>query len=75
MLKTMNLDELTGLLAAYKSGELETAEAVERIKNLHFEDIGFARVDHFVSAGTDPRFTSPRFSYLNGCRLSAKYCL
>jgi pyridinium-3,5-biscarboxylic acid mononucleotide synthase len=42
----MDLNELTRLLAAYKSGELETPQAVERIKNLHFEDIGFARVDH-----------------------------
>jgi NCAIR mutase (PurE)-related protein len=46
MQKQMNLDELTKLLSAYKSGELETADAVEHIKNLHFEDIGFARVDH-----------------------------
>jgi NCAIR mutase (PurE)-related protein len=42
----MDLNELTRLLAAYKGGELETSQAVERIKNLHFEDIGFARVDH-----------------------------
>jgi NCAIR mutase (PurE)-related protein len=42
----MNLDELKRLLAAYKSGELDTASAVDRIKNLQFEDIGFARVDH-----------------------------
>lgn len=42
----MDLNELTRLLAAYKSGELETPEALEQIKNLHFEDIGFARVDH-----------------------------
>src|SRR5215218_9533657 len=42
----MDLNELTRLLAAFKSGELETSEAVDRIKNLHFEDIGFARVDH-----------------------------
>ena len=42
----MDLNELAQLLAAYKSGELETDDAVTRIKNLHFEDIGFARVDH-----------------------------
>jgi pyridinium-3,5-biscarboxylic acid mononucleotide synthase len=42
----MDLKELERLLAAYKSGELQTNEAVDRIKNLHFEDIGFARVDH-----------------------------
>ena len=46
MLNAMDLNELAKLLAAYKSGELETREALDRIKNLHFEDIGFARVDH-----------------------------
>src|SRR5690242_11643223 len=42
----MDLKELAGLLEAHKRGELGNAEAVERIKNLHFEDIGYARVDH-----------------------------
>src|SRR6202008_5091861 len=46
MLTAMDLRELERLLAAFKSGELETSEALDRIKNLHFEDIGFARVDH-----------------------------
>src|ERR1051325_2702413 len=46
MLLLMDLNELAKLLAAHKSGELETNEALNRIKNLHFEDIGFARVDH-----------------------------
>lgn len=42
----MDLNELARLLAAHKDGELHTQDAVEQIKNLHFEDIGFARVDH-----------------------------
>ena len=42
----MDLKELARLLEAHKRGEVESSEAVERIKNLHFEDIGFARVDH-----------------------------
>lgn len=42
----MDLHELAKLLDAYKSGDLDSRDAVERIKNLHFEDIGFARVDH-----------------------------
>lgn len=42
----MDTDELERLLEAYKSGNLDSREAVDRIKNLHFEDIGFARVDH-----------------------------
>jgi NCAIR mutase (PurE)-related protein len=46
MLGSMDLNELSRLLSAFKSGELETSEALDRIKNLHFEDIGFARVDH-----------------------------
>jgi NCAIR mutase (PurE)-related protein len=46
MLGSMDLNELSWLLSAFKSGELETSEALDRIKNLHFEDIGFARVDH-----------------------------
>ena len=46
MLGPMDLNELERLLSAYKSGELETSDALDRIKNLHFEDIGFARVDH-----------------------------
>ena len=46
MLLPMDLNELAKLLAAYKRGELETNDALSRIKNLQFEDIGFARVDH-----------------------------
>src|SRR5215212_5678942 len=46
MLALMDLTELARLLDEYKRGELETNDALERIKNLHFEDIGFARVDH-----------------------------
>src|SRR5687768_12669256 len=42
----MDLTELERLLEEYKSGNLDSREAVDRIKNLHFEDIGFARVDH-----------------------------
>jgi hypothetical protein len=44
MLTAMDLNALARLLDAYKTGELGTSEAVDRIKNLHFEDIGFARV-------------------------------
>lgn len=42
----MNQHELEELLRAFKSGELAADEAARRIKNLHFEDIGFAKVDH-----------------------------
>ena len=33
-------------LSAYKAGELEEHEAAQKIKNLHYEDIGYAKVDH-----------------------------
>src|ERR1051325_1319459 len=42
----MDQQKLEKLLLSFRAGELETSDAVERIKNLHFEDIGFARVDH-----------------------------
>src|SRR5918992_709080 len=42
----MDLKELARLLEAHKRGELESDQALEHIKNLHFEDIGYARVDH-----------------------------
>src|SRR2546421_5496295 len=42
----MDLSELEKLLAAYKSGELGTADAARQIRDLHYEDVGYARVDH-----------------------------
>src|ERR671926_769015 len=46
----MDLRELERLLRAFKRGELDEAEAARRISNLHFEDIGHARVDHARAA-------------------------
>jgi NCAIR mutase (PurE)-related protein len=46
----MDIKGLEKLLSAYKSGEIETPDAVRQINDLHFEDIGFARVDHARSA-------------------------
>src|SRR5205085_6268199 len=42
----MDWRELKRLLRAFKQGELDEPEAARRISNLHFEDIGHARVDH-----------------------------
>src|SRR4051812_27155237 len=42
----MDLRELERLLHAYKGGELEASEAARLINDLHYEDIGYARVDH-----------------------------
>ena len=39
----MNSDELEGLLRSFKSGELSAEETARRLKNLHYEDIGYAR--------------------------------
>jgi pyridinium-3,5-biscarboxylic acid mononucleotide synthase len=42
----MNLLELLKILESVKAGELLPAEAIERLKHLPFEDLGFAKVDH-----------------------------
>lgn len=42
----MDLRELESLLRAFKQGELDESEAARRVANLHFEDLGHARVDH-----------------------------
>ncbi len=46
----MDLAQLEKLLAAYKADELDKDEAAKRIKDLYYEDIGYARVDHSRSA-------------------------
>jgi pyridinium-3,5-biscarboxylic acid mononucleotide synthase len=38
--------QLEELLQRFKSGDLELSDASQAIRNLHFEDIGYARVDH-----------------------------
>src|SRR2546421_11122064 len=42
----MNQLELLKILELVKAGELAPAKAIERLKHLPFEDIGFAKVDH-----------------------------
>jgi NCAIR mutase (PurE)-related protein len=42
----MNQRELLKILEFVKSGELSPGQAVERLKHLPFEDLGFAKVDH-----------------------------
>jgi NCAIR mutase (PurE)-related protein len=42
----MNEPELVQLMRAVRSGRLSSEAAVERLKNLPFEDLGFAKVDH-----------------------------
>jgi hypothetical protein len=42
----MNQQELLKILESVKSGDLAPTVAVERLKHLPFEDLGFAKVDH-----------------------------
>ena len=42
----MDSKELEQLLRSFKSGDLNADEAARRINNLHYEDIGYAKVDH-----------------------------
>src|SRR6266704_4061576 len=42
----MNSQELLKLLKSVQSGKLVPEEAIERLKHLPFEDLGFAKVDH-----------------------------
>jgi NCAIR mutase (PurE)-related protein len=42
----MNSNQIEEILRLYADGSLTGDQATERIKNLSFEDIGYARVDH-----------------------------
>ena len=42
----MNQSELEKILRAHRDGEIDESRASELIKNLSYEDIGYARVDH-----------------------------
>ena len=46
ILATVNQTELENILRAHRDGEIDQASAVDLIKNLSYEDIGYARVDH-----------------------------
>lgn len=42
----MNQEELLKILESVKAGAISPAGAIERLKHLPFEDLGFAKVDH-----------------------------
>ncbi len=42
----MNQGDIHSLLEAVQAGRLSTAQAVERLRHLPFEDLGFAKIDH-----------------------------
>lgn len=46
----MDLKEIEKLLRAYRGGELDEAKAARLINELHYEDLGYARVDHARAA-------------------------
>ena len=42
----MNISDIEKILGEHAAGSVSAEQAAEQIKNLSFEDIGFARVDH-----------------------------
>lgn len=42
----MKSSQIEAVIAAHQAGEISLSQATERIKNLSYEDIGYARVDH-----------------------------
>jgi pyridinium-3,5-biscarboxylic acid mononucleotide synthase len=42
----MKSSEIEAILKSHTDGNIKTEQAIERIKNLSYEDIGYARVDH-----------------------------
>jgi hypothetical protein len=46
MLRTMTEDQLRALLEDVQSGATGVDDALERVRHLPFEDLGFAKVDH-----------------------------
>ncbi|MCG9479276.1 MAG: nickel pincer cofactor biosynthesis protein LarB [Actinomycetia bacterium] len=44
---------LEKLLEEYRSGQLDKGEALSRIKDIYFEDLGFAKIDHHRSIRRD----------------------
>ena len=46
----MNSNDIEEILKAHSTGNLSVAEATDRLKNLSYENIGYARVDHARAA-------------------------
>ncbi|MFI5126766.1 MAG: nickel pincer cofactor biosynthesis protein LarB [Candidatus Acidiferrales bacterium] len=47
--RVMNESDIHEFLAAVKKGRISSEQAVARLKNLPFEDLGFAKIDHHRS--------------------------
>jgi pyridinium-3,5-biscarboxylic acid mononucleotide synthase len=46
----MNNSDIESILLAHSTGKISSTEATEKIKNLSYENIGYARVDHARAA-------------------------
>ena len=42
----MDVDKLVHLLTRFRKGEIDMPEALDTLRHLPFEDLGFAKVDH-----------------------------
>ena len=42
----MDQQQLRGLLEQIRAGAVDVDEAIERLRHMPFEDLGFAKVDH-----------------------------
>src|SRR5215510_8062596 len=42
----MNSQEILKILQAVEAGKISSVSAIDRLKHLPFEDLGFAKVDH-----------------------------
>lgn len=42
----MNTTDIENILSEHESGRLSTGEATKALKNLSYEDVGYARIDH-----------------------------
>lgn len=42
----MDINQISSLLNSYKNGKISESDAIETLKKLPFEDLGFAKVDH-----------------------------
>ena len=42
----MDQDQLRALLEQVRAGEMDTDGALERLRHMPFEDLGYAKVDH-----------------------------
>ena len=49
----MNVESLKKLISDIKKGKVETAEALETLKTLPFEEMGFATLDDLDPANAD----------------------